>query len=489
MSPIQYLAAETAPLFLDSTGTKKRIELLWGDRLETFESASGRTRVRTRGRSLTGWVASSALGPDRLLEVYIIDVGQGDGILIVTPDGRHVMVDGGYNRDKQPTGKNAADFVDWKFFDDYGVNTIALDAMIASHCDADHYGGLWDLLNTAATAELDCSAVTVGAFYHAGIGWFEKPGGGRWLGPKADGLRSQLVGDRAAVGAALAAGANPRLQGEWRQFLTAVHATGCPIERLSHLTDWLPGFAPAPGQAAIRVLGPVELVGAGGAPALRSYGADSQDTNGNSALLRLDYGRARILLTGDLNQNSQQALLEDYLGERQELAADVAKGCHHGSDDCSYEFLSVVGAASTVISSGDNESHSHPRPTIVAASGHVGHTKIDADKMATPLVYATEIARSVRLGRPTKVRGIRALPDGTSETVEFEPSRVEIDFEEQRAGDLNPTKSTKLLSRMQVVPGILYGLVNIRTDGNKILCATRNENDASWEIETFDSRF
>ena len=95
----------------------------------------------------------------------------------------------------------------------------------------------------------------------------------------------------------------------------------------------------------------------------------------------------------------------------------------------------MVGAASTVISSGDNESHSHPRPTIVAASGHVGHTKIDADKMATPLVYATEIARSVRLGRPTKVRGIRALPDGTSETVEFEPSRVEIDFEEQRAGD------------------------------------------------------
>lgn len=52
------------------------------------------------------------LGSKALLEVYFIDVGQGDGILIKTPDGRHVMIDGGFPRRNQPIGKNAADFVD-----------------------------------------------------------------------------------------------------------------------------------------------------------------------------------------------------------------------------------------------------------------------------------------------------------------------------------------------------------------------------------------
>jgi hypothetical protein len=37
--------------------------------------------------------------------------------------------------------------VDWKFKKEYKKDTIELDAMICSYCDADYYGGLWDLLN------------------------------------------------------------------------------------------------------------------------------------------------------------------------------------------------------------------------------------------------------------------------------------------------------------------------------------------------------
>ncbi|MGZ8549383.1 MAG: hypothetical protein ACXWV2_01930, partial [Chitinophagaceae bacterium] len=39
------------------------------------------------------------------------------------------------------------------------------------------------------------------------------------------------------------------------------------------------------------------------------------------------------------------------------------------------------------------------------------------------------------------------------------------------------------------VSGIVYGLVNVRTDGEKILCATMSETEKDWEIETFMSRF
>ena len=66
------------------------------------------------------------------------------------------------------------------------------------------------------------------------------------------------------------------------------------------------------------------------------------------------------------------ATLED-MDSRQDLLCDVAKGCHHGSDDVSFEFLQAMGAACTVISSGDNEGHSHPRPTVVSASAITGH--------------------------------------------------------------------------------------------------------------------
>jgi len=45
------------------------------------------------------------------------------------------------------------------------------------------------------------------------------------------------------------------------------------------------------------------------------------------------------------------------------------------------------------------------------------------------------------------------------------------------------------LGRAMVVGGLIYGLINVRTDGDKILCATLDEQDNSWRIKTFISRF
>jgi hypothetical protein len=54
-----------------------------------------------------------------------------------------------------------------------------------------------------------------------------------------------------------------------------------------------------------------------GQPVLRSYSSsDDKNANDNSLLLRLDFRRVRILLAGDLNTDSHQALLEDYTGNR-----------------------------------------------------------------------------------------------------------------------------------------------------------------------------
>lgn len=491
---IKYLSAETAPLYEAAIGTTKLLDLLWGDHLTVLEAGTSRFKVRARGK--VGYVTASAIGDESLLEIYLIDVGQGDGILIRTPDERHIMIDGGFKRASQPTGKNAADFVDWKFAKDYGRDQIHLDVMMASHNDADHYGGLSDLLDVSQNAELDAEDVRVDAFYHAGVAWWMNPiNGQRWLGPTTDDRKylSQLMGERPQIVAALKKGAEPRLQGEWAQFTRNVTKTktiggsATPIHRLSHVDKFVSGFDGSDGGVAIRVLAPFETK-INGKPALRNYGSSaSKNTNGNSLLLRLDYGRSRILLTGDLNTDSQRALLNDYTGNRIELQCDVAKACHHGSDDVSYEFLSAMRPAVTVISSGDNEGHDHPRPGIVAASATTGYLEIDRDQIVTPLVYSTELARSINLGKPTKVTVKRAGDETTIEGADL--ALVEIEAKVTKAGDLNPTRIKKNFASTYIVAGLIYGLVNVRTDGETILCATLNEKDNTWQVKKFTSRF
>jgi beta-lactamase superfamily II metal-dependent hydrolase len=344
-----YISTDTAPLYKneasDPEGNDPEIlHLLWGDGVKILQQGGARTQVRARSRNRTGWVSNECLGGKSLMEFYYIDVGQGDGVLIKTPDFQHILIDGGWPRKSQDTGKNAADFVDWKFFQDYGMNQIELEAMICSHNDQDHYGGLWDILNPDQQQELDVSKVYVKNFYHAGLGWWKK-GKKKWLGEfepkKGETFFTQLMEDRADVEASLG-GTGPQLAGEWAHFLRRVteakwkNNQPTTISRLSHLDEHLPGFTTkTDGKPAIKILAPVEF-DIGGKKAIRRFpGGDSKNTNGNSIMLRVDFGRTRTILTGDLNKSSQTWLLKDYEGHTQEFECDVAKSCHHGSDDVS----------------------------------------------------------------------------------------------------------------------------------------------------------
>lgn len=481
----KYVRKDTAKFYKKSGAEWKAFtELLWGDRVQVKDGTATAGYVEARARGLSGWIKTTDLGTEALLELYFIDVGQGDGVLICTPDGRHILIDGGYKRASQPSGKNAADFVDWKFVKDYGQKEIKLEALIASHNDADHYGGLWDLINPdpAARKELNAETIKIDAFYHAGVSWWTLDGK-RSLGRKSAGLLTDIISDRQSILDGLATGANPKLQGDWAKFMKSVTDLGCPVQRLSDRTPHLPGFAPGQGDVVVRVLGPVEK-SAGGKPALPYLlSDDSQSTNGNSIVLRLDYGGARLVLTGDLNTASQALLLQRHAGEPDAFACDVVKSCHHGSGDCSLKFLQAVNAGATVISSGDAESHAHPRPEIVAASACTGHIVPSADdKLITPLIYSTEISRSHRLGRIVSLAGpgIGANPDLT---------KYKADYRETTSGALQPRKGQVNLAGRYLVAGLIYGLVNVRTDGETILCATMDETGKGWVINKFKARF
>ena len=70
------------------------------------------------------------------MQVHFIDVGQGDSILIQSPNGKNMLIDGG----KKSDGDKVVAFLKSK-----GVST--LDVVVATHPDADHIGGLLAVLN------------------------------------------------------------------------------------------------------------------------------------------------------------------------------------------------------------------------------------------------------------------------------------------------------------------------------------------------------
>lgn len=487
-----YIKDPSVPIFAKSTDPEKKPARfgLWGDGVHYLQGET-ETRREVRIRGAAGWVDKAALGGESLLEYYFIDVGQGDGVLIKTPDFQHIMIDGGYPRKSQPTGKSAADFVDWKFNKDYAADRITLDAMISSHIDYDHFGGLSDILDVEQSPELNCESVSVDAFYHSGLSYWAKPKG-RELGPhqKVDGASwfTRVLDDRASAERSTDGGADPQIPGEWgrliKRVVDAKAASGAPtpIRRLNQMSGWLPGFEPA-RPVSIEVLGPIGRT-IGGAPAILRLGSsDSQNTNGTSVLLRVDFGDSRVLLTGDLNAAAHRALLTEFKDRERVFACDVGKACHHGSDDVSLTFLRHVNAGCTVISSGDSEGHDHPRARIVAASGLTGHVTTDGDALVTPLVYSTELARSIQIGE------LKNLAVGGVEHRGAALNAVKLTASVTPPGALNPSTVNRRASGARIMHRLIYGLVNVRTDGKRILTATMNEGDGSFTVKSFRARF
>jgi competence protein ComEC len=69
------------------------------------------------------------------LQVHFLDVGQGDSVLIQTPDGFEVLIDGG-----------ASSQVIQQLSAEQSWNDRVIDVVIATHPDTDHVGGLNDVL-------------------------------------------------------------------------------------------------------------------------------------------------------------------------------------------------------------------------------------------------------------------------------------------------------------------------------------------------------
>lgn len=84
---------------------------------------------------------------DRKLELVFFDVGQGDAMLVHTPDNKNILVDTGPNGRFIPAKTAIVPYLRKK-----GIT--ALDAVVLSHSNSDHIGGTLEILKSISVKEI-----------------------------------------------------------------------------------------------------------------------------------------------------------------------------------------------------------------------------------------------------------------------------------------------------------------------------------------------
>jgi beta-lactamase superfamily II metal-dependent hydrolase len=440
-------------------------QLLWGDWLMLKEGEQGDWQeVDPRGPG--GWMLKDAIQDNKLLEMTFVDVGQGDGCLIITPKDKQIIVDAGQE-------DNMFRFLNWKF--GKFSKEFVFQAAIISHPDADHYYGFTPFFENAN--------VKFETIYHNGI--FEREAVsiskslGQVEGKGEDKFLLDIVKDKDALSA---------LSGkkQYYQMIKKALDSGRvgDIRWLSANDGYLPGYE-ANNSLSIQVLGPVSEPDAQNHPRLRWYGDIGKTKNGNSIVLKIKYNNVRIIVGGDLNSESETFLLGHYTGmssppkagekeqfiesARRVFESDIYKSCHHGSSDFSSSILEAINPVATVISSGDNEPYSHPRADALGTLGKFSRGN-------HPLIFSTELARSAK----ETLKSRDDLKNEMEKCVETEGMTPEQIDKARVARE----EIYKKVGRSIAV----YGAINLRTDGNNVVVAQRIEeprgNDKEWDIYT-----
>jgi competence protein ComEC len=176
-----------------------------------------------------------------------------------------------------------------------------IDHLVTSHNDADHIGG-----NAAIIDYYETEADGVGAVYDPGIA-----------------ASTQT----------------------YSEYLDAIEEHDVALYETRE-GDSLPF-----GAVTVDVLGPPETY------------LENEARNENSIVLKLTYGEASFLLSGDA-EDDQEAYLVDRYGEQ--LQSTVLKAGHHGSASSSSEaFLDAVQPEAVVISSAYDSQYDHPNEEVL----------------------------------------------------------------------------------------------------------------------------
>ena len=469
MSELKYLNDDIVRVYkFGKPRTKANLlaTLFWGDNVRVVGQVGEDWKLdftRRRWNSETKryeWVkfdgairAEARFRDDPILKVRFVDVGQGDAAIIESPQGRLFLLDGG-EVDHLRYYVSAA----WAHVLRY--EPLEIEAMIVTHGDADHFAGLTKLLK--ATRGYNRPMVNVQRVYHSGLVKAPTKVGVANIFGKSKTKNGRLfavdlVDDPRTV-------PDSRLNRpfkSWKKELNdlAAQNPNLEIRRLAYGDHDVFNLLAKEG-IRVLVLGPIveEVDGTPALPYLHTESGNysaSHTVNGHSIVLKLSYGNVRFLFGADLNAESEASLLARARSDNLSLASEVLKVPHHGSADFSPRMLEAVRPTVSVISSGDesqSKEYIHPRAGLVGALGKYSHLTVEK-----PLIYVTEmVAFFDRVGRAS----IHKMTGSGKESEEgIETSNAYIKK--------------------------VFGIVHVRTDGERVLVATHGGKPGQKESYAF----
>ncbi|MNK78490.1 hypothetical protein D3C87_981240 [compost metagenome] len=434
------------------------IGLLTGpDGLPVYEQHNNKQYVRVRGRNQNGWIRPEEIQSNRILEANFVDVGQGDGCHVVTPEDQHYIIDAG-------ASDNMFRFLRWRFNLNKPGNFPPPMDVIISHSDEDHYAGFTKIFTHEKEGR---KTFTIKKVYHNCM--IEKSGEDpSTLGTLISNQGKKYITDLCEYNSDFQNRvSSPTGQGNYIKMLLKTTA-----DKIG-LRAGLPALGSQ--NTVMEILGPVSE-NIQGKPALQVFKDNKGKTkNGHSIILKLKIGKVKLLLGGDLNEPAEDHLIKHYTGadlsalrstiksgtatQRQTaenalraailqartiFQTDIAKSCHHGSSDFTSEFMDALNPIATIISSGDEEPHCHPRPDTLGTIGKYS-------RGSRSLIFSTELSRS---------------------TPEF------LQRSKNKNSAATPIDKERLVT--------VYGMINVRTDGERIIIAQKLEapsNRGSWDIQ------
>ncbi len=383
-----------------------------------------------------------------VLKVRFVDVGQGDGAMVETPKGQVLFIDGGEE-------EHMRRYVNVAFSHILRTKPLHCDAIIVTHGDADHFAGLTKLVSGFRSKQGNTALVTADRVFHNGLVKVANASGKTAFGKTAelDGktYAIELEDDLRTVDP----GRMNKPFKDWQTALIGLKTRDGKkprIQRLEYGDDDAFDFLEPEG-VGMKVLGPIteDVRGKPGLRFLKTPGSSSvsasHTVNGHSIVLKLTYGNVRFLFGADLNEESEESLLERSREDNVSLASEILKVPHHGSADFSPRILEAIRPVVSVVSSGDENAtkeYIHPRSGLIGALGRYSRGTVDK-----PLIYVTEmVAFFQRMGNLKLTPVTEAGNDG-------KPLN-------------NGLPMNNMYRKTQ------FGIVHVRTDGQRVLVATHS---------------
>lgn len=270
--------------------------------------------------------------------LHVIDVHQGDCILLQLPDGKNMLIDGA---DKSKT--LTEDIINYLLSDTVGLKNedgkVILDYVVLTHTDADHCGSLNDVINHDSIDVLNVYRPMVMSKY------------------ANDPLKQYALNNNY----------------NYSTITTTVYS------------EFVQSITEEENCNIFYNIGDIQLSGNGYNmyffnPTYEMYQdmSDAADRNNVSPIILLDvYGKS-ILLTGDADTEQEQNFLAQLntnnYGVDVTLAdVDVLKVGHHGGKESTTQnFLNVVKPEYALISVGESNKYGHPKAEVLSRLNNIG---------------------------------------------------------------------------------------------------------------------